>query len=193
MGGKRRNVVATLAQRGNENRQDVQSIVQIFAKLTYLDECRQVLVSGGNHANVHVVRPVTAHGSKVPRLEPPQKLRLQVDRQLADLVEQQRAAVCLREQAVARLHGSRECPARMPKELRLEQVFRNGSNVHRDEGAVTTSAASVDRTRDELFADPGFAGHEHGGARSRDKVDGSLQRRHRRPAANEMRVRDACA
>ena len=49
---EQRDVFSTLAQRRNENWNDVQPEVQIFAKATGADFCQQVLVGGGEHPNI---------------------------------------------------------------------------------------------------------------------------------------------
>ncbi len=57
-------------------------------------------------------------------LQHAQQLHLQRQRHVADLVEEQRAAVGRLEEALVRLHGAGERAARVAEELGLEQVSR---------------------------------------------------------------------
>ena len=185
---ERRDVLPAIAQGRDEHGQDVQAEVQILAESPFFDQRRKVPVSGRDHADVDVMRPVAAHGANVAELKDPQELRLQAEGHVADLVEQQRAAVGLGEQPLARLDGAGERAARVSEDLALQQLLRDGGRVHGDERSIATRASRVDRARDELLAHAGLARDEHRGARSRDEVDGGLQRAHRRPAADELRM-----
>ena len=66
------------------------------------------------------------------------------------------------EVALARLFGIGECALLMAEELRLDQLGRNGAAVHGDEGAVASSARSVDGAREHLLAGARLAFDEHG-------------------------------
>src|SRR5579859_5904355 len=66
-------------------------------------------------------------------LEHVKELCLQSDREIADLVEEERSAVCFDEEARARIGRARERAFDVPEELALEKRLRNGSAVHGDE------------------------------------------------------------
>ena len=90
----------------------------------------------GEDADVDVVHAVAADGTHVAELQDAQELRLQAERHVADLVEQQRPAVGLGEQALAGLDRAGEPAANVPEELALEQLLRDGRRVDRHEGPV---------------------------------------------------------
>src|SRR5690606_7213571 len=81
-----------------------------------------------------------------------QQARLQLGRHVADLVEEQRAALGLLEAAAAHGGGAGEGAAFVAKEFGLEQVARDGRRVEGDEGLVRARAVAVQRAGDELLA-----------------------------------------
>ena len=107
---------------------------------------------------------------------------------LADLVEQQRAAVGLGQKPLTLMNGTRERAARVTKDLALQQLLRNGRGVHGDERRAPPLASRVDCVRDQLLAHTRLPDDEHGGARASHEVDGRLQSAHRRPAPDELRL-----
>ena len=72
-------------------------------------------------AHVGAQRLVAADAPELARLEHAQQLRLHVEGQLADLVEEQRAAVGVLERALARRDGAGERAALVPEELALDE------------------------------------------------------------------------
>ncbi len=57
---KEGNVFETLAKRGNLNGKNVQAVIEIVAEGALSDEFRKIHVGGGDHANVHALRAITA-------------------------------------------------------------------------------------------------------------------------------------
>src|SRR5690606_23175923 len=94
-------------------------------------------------------------------LERAQELRLQIEGQLPDLVEEDRSPLRRLERADAALARAGERAALVPEELALEQARGDRSAVDDDEGPVGARALLVDRLGDALLAGPGLAGHEH--------------------------------
>ena len=87
-----------------------------------------------------------------------------VERQLADLVQEERAAVGLLETGLA---VSRSAPVNAPllvaEQLALEQRLRNAAAVDGHERLAGALPLVVDAARDQLFAGAAFAQDEHGG------------------------------
>ena len=94
----------------------------------------------GDHADVDGVGPVAADRTHLAELQHAQELRLQAEGHVADLVEQERPAVRLRQQAPARLDGAGERAAHVAEHLRLEELVRDGGGVHRDERPARAGA-----------------------------------------------------
>src|SRR5690606_18483663 len=109
-----------------------------------------------------------------------EQLALQVERNLADLVEEDRAAVGELEAADAVTVGAGERALHVPEELALEELVRNRRAVDLDQRPVRPRAPGMDHVRDELLADTGFALDQHAGVRLRDGLEARehlLQRR----------------
>ena len=83
-------------------------------------------------------------------------------RELADLVEQERAAVGLAEQAGARAHRAGEGAARVAEELRLGELRRERGAVEAHERPVGAPRGAHDRLGHPLLAGAALAGEEHG-------------------------------
>ena len=72
---------------------DLEPVVEVLAKGAARDPVSQVAVGGGHHAHVDPSALVLAHAPDLPLLQGSQELDLHAGRDLADFVEQQRAAV----------------------------------------------------------------------------------------------------
>ena len=88
-----RDFVAAFAQRGDGEADDVQAVEEVLAKPSLLDQVIQTAVGGGDDADVDGERRRLAEGADLARLEKAQQLRLQVEAELADFVEKERAAL----------------------------------------------------------------------------------------------------
>ena len=99
MADQRGNLVAALAQRRDGQRDDVQPVEQVLAEAALLDQLQQVRVGRGDDADVDVDGVRFAERVDLARLEKAQQLGLQVESELADLVEKQRAVACGADQA----------------------------------------------------------------------------------------------
>ena len=90
-------------------------------------------------------------------LQRAQKLDLRFERQLADLVEEQRAAVGLLELADAAVDGARERALLVAEQDALDQVLRDRAAVDRDERLSGALALALNGARDQLLADAALA------------------------------------
>ena len=119
----------------------------------------------GDHADVDA--PLLRRADRAQRacLEHAQQLRLQRERHLADLVEQQRAAIGRGEQAGVIVGRAGERALDVAEQLALEQLLGQRRAVERDERLLRARARAVDRARDRALAGAGLAGDQHGHAR----------------------------
>src|SRR5207244_1969696 len=74
----------------------------------------------------------------------------------------------------------------VPEELALHQVFRDRCAIDLYQRPVLARGMEVDRARDQVLADPAFAGEQNGGARGADTFDGREDLLHRRAAPNDV-------
>ena len=173
-----RNVLPPLAQRRQAQRDDVQSVKQVFPERALAHRGPQVGIGGREHADVHGDRPLAAHPLDLPLLEHAQELGLQLEAQRADLVQEDRPAVRQLEPAEPSRVGAREGAALVAEQLRLHERLRDGRDVDGDERRVLALAPAVDRARHQLLARAALAGDEHGGGRRRDLRDQLVEARH---------------
>ena len=84
-----RDFLAALTQRRHVDADDIQPVVEVFAKFAFGDALLEVCVGGCQHADVDALRPRLAEGHDFMLLQKSQQLGLHVERQIADLVEEE--------------------------------------------------------------------------------------------------------
>src|SRR5207245_2147745 len=176
---EKRHVPRALAQRGRLNGENVQTVIEIAAEGFPGDEAGEVLVGGGDQAHVHAHRARAADALEFLLLEDAQELRLELERDVANLVEEERAFIGELEAADFLGDGAREGAAFVAEQLRFKQPRRNGGAIDLHESALAAGAQAVDGASDELLARAGLAEDEHGGAGGGDKLhlrEGALER-----------------
>src|SRR5690606_6785462 len=107
--------------------------VEVFAELALLGQVLQVAVGGGDEAHVDLLRLHRADPADLALLQHAQQARLGIQRQLADLVQEQGAAVGGLHQAGATGAGAGEGALLVAEQLGFDQGFRNGRAVDRDQ------------------------------------------------------------
>ena len=73
--------------------EDVEPEVEVLAEAALPDLLLEIAVRGAEHADVHLDLRPPSEPAEPPLLEHAEELRLQLERQLADLVEEERAVV----------------------------------------------------------------------------------------------------
>src|SRR4029077_15789161 len=136
-------------------------MIEVLAGEPAADPLLQVLVARRDDAHVDVDRRLAADAVELALREHAQEPRLQRQRHVADLIEEERAAIRLLEASAPLRIRSREGAALVSEKLGLEKVGRNGGSVEGDERAAGARAVLVQGAGDELLAGAGFAGDEH--------------------------------
>src|SRR5205823_4956224 len=90
---QRRNIVAPIAQRGGREGDDMEAVVEVLPELPGRDQRGQVAVGGGDDPDVDVDGALTADPLEFALLQDPEQLELERRGDVADLVEQQGAAM----------------------------------------------------------------------------------------------------
>src|SRR5436190_2627678 len=167
-----RDVVDALAQRRHVNRDDREPEIQVFAEATLLDFFLEILVRGGDDADVYFDRPRGSEALDFAFLQHAQDLGLRLRAHVADFVEENRSAIRLFELADLLFRRAGERPLFVPEQLALDQVLGNGGAIHLHEPLAAAQTVAVDRPRDELLADAALALNQHrrvGGRRAADR------------------------
>ena len=182
---QRADVLAPLGQRGQVDRDHVQAVVQVLPKAAGLHIGRQVAVGGRHQAHVDLDLALPAQSHQRALLQRAQQLGLHGQRQLANLVQKDGAAVGLLKPARTGCAGAGECAFFIAKQLRLEQRIRNGRAVDLDEGPVAPPAGQVHGACEQLLARARLAQQQHGGLGLRHTLQLAQGLQQRRRAANE--------
>ena len=100
---------------------------------------------------------IAADASDLAALERAEELRLQRGVEIADLVDEERAAVRVLEDACARRDRAGERAALVTEQLRLDEARRDGRAVEDDERLARARPRLVERLGEHLFARAGLA------------------------------------
>ncbi len=119
-------------------------------------------------------------------LERAQQLDLRGQRQLADLVQEQRAAMGLDELAGVPFGGAGEGALLVTEQDRLDQIVGDRTAIDRDERLCLALAAAMDGACEHLLADAGLALDQHWDRRARGLLRGAHHGRHRLGAGDDV-------
>src|SRR6266566_7249133 len=90
---QRRNIFLAVAQRWQGDVDDVQAVIEVFAKSSFLHQLFQIRIRGGENSHVDLDRIGRAQRHKFPLLNYAQKLGLRLRTDGADFIEEDGAAV----------------------------------------------------------------------------------------------------
>src|SRR5262249_639896 len=147
---------------------------------------REIAVRRGDDAHIHPHRLGSADALELRLLEDAEERGLGLGRELADLVEEERALVReLEASDPARVRAGGGA-ALVAEELALDEVERDRAAIDPDHRAGAARAQRVDRVRDELLPGAGLADEEHGGVGRSDPLDVLEDAPDRRALADDL-------
>src|SRR5262249_56837343 len=132
----------------------VEPVVEVLAQLAVLDELDHVAVGGRDQPEIDLDRPLGPDRVDFAGLQRAQQLDLRFERQLADLVEKQRAAIGLLEFADALVARTGAGALFMPEQTPFTEIGGDGAAVDGDEWSPPALAFALDGARGELLSDP---------------------------------------
>src|SRR5688500_19082757 len=103
-------------------------------------------------ADVDLSRARGAHALELPVLHDTQQLRLKLQREVADLVQEDRAAVCQFEPALALGERAGKRTALVTEELAFDECCRKRGAVDAHEVVPLPPAVRVNGLREQFFA-----------------------------------------
>ncbi len=156
---------------GTRSWENAQAVEEVLAEPPLGDLAFEVAVGGGDDAHVHLALDGGADRADLPLLQRAQQLRLDGQRHLADLVEEQGAAVGQLEEPFLVLVRAGERAALVPEQLALEQRPRDRRAVDRPQRPAGARGERVDGRGDEFLARSRLAADEHRGLGARDTLD----------------------
>ena len=155
--GQERHVVPTLAQGREADGDGVDPIVEVLPKLSRLHRLGQIAVGGGHEPDVDPPRARGPDPEERPGLDRAQELHLAIRLHLADLVEEQGAAVGELDQPRLGPDRAGERALLVTEQLGLEDLARERAAVNRYERPRGSRRVFVDRPGDELLAGAALA------------------------------------
>ena len=173
-------------KRRDGNDEGAEPEVQVFAKRSRIDRCPQVAVRRGHDSSVHFDAAFGAHSADFSFLQSPEELGLHGRSNLADLVQENRAAAGDLEEARLVANRAGKCASHVAEQFRFEQRFGERSAIDAHEWRGGARALIVDQADDELLAGAAFAVHEHGGVERRDTGRQFQHILHRLAAGDEV-------
>ena len=168
---KQRNIFATIAQCRNLNRENVQTIVKVAAKRAVRHQPTQIGVRRCNDANIHANRPRRAQPFELLLLQHAQQLRLQLQGNVAYLVQKNCPFVGQFETPDFLADRSGKRAPFVAEKFAFQQAGRNRRAIHFYKGSFAPRAQIMNRPCDQFLSGPGFAQHQDGGVRGRGKFD----------------------
>ena len=161
MVGQQAHVFDAFAQRGNVKGNHIQAVEQIFAEIAALDFFFEILVGGGDNADVHFNGFGGADGFKALLIQRAQQFGLGLERHVADFVEKERATIGLLQLADFVVERAGEAAFAVAEQFAFDQLFGDGGAVHFDKGFVSTRAGGVDSVGDQFLPSAAFAEDQH--------------------------------
>jgi hypothetical protein len=150
------------SERRKGDRKNVQAVVEVGTECFLFHHTAEVLIGRGNDPNIGAQSVAAAQALELFFLEDPQKLRLQFQWKIADLIQEQRALVGSLEPSDGLRHGAGECALFATEELALQQGIRYRRATECDKAILAPGAALVNRAGDHFLAGPGLALYEDG-------------------------------
>ena len=194
MPGQGGNILATFRQSGDMNADHVQPVEQVLAELAGLHQRFQILMGSGNDAHIDLDRRVAADPVELAIGQHPQQPGLGFGRHVADLVEEQRAAVGLLEAPAPLQRGAGEGALLVTEQLGLHQLSGNRRHVQRNEWAARPRAVAVQGVGHQLLAGTGLAIDQHRDVGVGEPTDGAEHFLHGGRLADDFRrMRQAAA
>ena len=157
-----------LAQRRHANRHDAEPIEQVLAERARGDQLIELPIRRRDDADADADRLLAADALELAVLQDAQQLGLRRLVQVADLVEEDRAAVGQLEAAAPQRRRARERALLVTEELALDQLGGDRRAVDLDERTRRERAFAVHVRGEQLLAGAGLAGKQHADVRSRD-------------------------
>src|SRR5664280_1294061 len=167
---ERGQIVGPLPKRRNLQDDRVDSEVEIGPECLLLDESVEVLVRGGDQADVDLALAHVAEAPEFLLLQHLQELRLDGEWHVPDLVEKERPLV--RDLEKAELGGDRagESALLVPEELALQELRRKPGAIQVQEALLAARPVAVNPGREDAFAGPRLSVDEDRDVRAGDTL-----------------------
>lgn len=149
----RQNVLPSLSQGRKLHLDDTDPIEEVLAKTSFLDHLTQVLVGGGDDADIELDLFGRSDPFQFVLLKNSKKFGLHGQRHFSKLIEEEGPSLChLELSGLSALFCSGERTFFVAEEFTFKEVFGDTRTVDGDEGVLFSLALLVDRPCHKLFA-----------------------------------------
>src|SRR5215470_10584532 len=143
-------------------REHVQPIVKITAKLVLSDGAREITVGRCENSHINPNGPCSSQPLKLLVLQCAQQLRLQFEGYFSDFIEQQSSLVCQFQAPDLLADCSGKCAFLVTEQFTLEQSRGDGGAVYLHKIAACAIAQSMDCARNQFLSRSCLAENQHG-------------------------------
>ena len=171
---------------GKVDLDDAEAVVEVFAERAIVDHLTGVAVRRSNDPHVDGNHPRAAHALHLACFEHTQELRLKTDVELADFVQEERAAIGHFEAALLAVGRTGKGAAFVAKQNAFDEVRGDRAAVLHDEGPLCALRRAMNGARNELLAGARLAANEHGEVRSRHLLEDRENLAHSHAVSDEV-------
>ena len=162
--GEGDDIVPALPQRRDGDRHNAQPVVQVLAERFIADHFFQITVGGCQYPHIHRDGTIPADAGHRPLLQDAQQLYLHILRQLAHLIQKDRALVRqFKKPRLAVAVCSGKSALFIPEQLAFHQIGRDRPAVDSKEPSIPARAVFINVFCHLFLADTGLAQQQHGG------------------------------
>jgi hypothetical protein len=123
---EQRNIACSFAKRRKQDGKNVQPIIQVHAESPFCYHLFKILICRGYYPHIDSSRLRTSESFELLLLNHAQELRLKLDRQFANFIEEKRTAIGGLKATYSMCQGSSKGASLMSKEFALDQRSGNG-------------------------------------------------------------------
>ena len=161
-------------------RDDVEPVVEIFAKIAREDRALKIEIRSRDDSDVDLDDLLGIPDTvELSILQYAKQLGLEIARDFPDFVEKNRAAICRFEKPRSVGYSAGEGALGVPEQLALEQGVRQRSAVDADQGAIGTAGVAMDRASHDILAGPRLSSQQDADIRPGHPLGSFEQCQHR--------------
>src|SRR6201997_2567543 len=154
-------VFATIPQRRQGDRENIQTIVQVAAKFLTVHHSLEVPVRSGDEAYVYAMGPTTSKPFEFLFLQNTEELRLQGEWHVADFIKKESPFVSQFEAANSLCDCASKSTPFMAKELTFKEVEGNRRAIQLDQGLAAPGTGIVYGVSNQFLASTSFSTDKH--------------------------------
>jgi hypothetical protein len=189
VGGQEGYVFGPFSERREGQFVSGQTVVQIGSKRAFLDHPPRVPVGGGHESYRDRPRFIRAHSSNYAVVEDSEELRLMVQAQCLQFIQEDDAPVCSFQESDSVTVGPGKRSPDVTKELAIEKLRGNGGTIVGNKRPFGSGRDPMDRSGNQLLPGAGLSRNEdvHIGPRGQENLVPDLD--HAPSSSHDLRNR----